>query len=1137
MTTSVAWRRRGPAGLSAIPFLLVGSILCTCAAAAAEALDDWRSEAGRIRTLAENDAPRAYEAAKRLQADLPSDATPADRARALNLLSRIETYLALTEPAAAHAREAFDLAASNGDRVGQAEADLNVALNAINQGKLDDLVTATQHSVTVLAGVDRPDLLGEAMLRTTVMYRRFDQFNESVAVAVQAMEIARRSNDPLALAYAHQGLAVAFEQSYRSAEALEHSQQMLVQARAAHSRLLEAFAVAGLAGQAASAGDLRRAEQLSRDATAMYREVGAPFAISFGLYGLAGVLEKTGRHREALQCLDEAIDIYKRHPNRIGQWFAFNARSASDQSLGDMAGAQADAERGYAAAKDLGVALYLSGSATRLASIASARGDYRRAYALSVEATEMTAKAAREKAGERMVQLIRRYESEGKQREIDELTRRAEQQTAQLRQRELQQRWLWTVLASVVVALAGAAFFVFRLRQSQRQLRALNTQLQRSENDVRVLNAGLEQRVQSRTLELRQQARYLRTLIDMLPMWAWFKDTQNRYLVVNQALAKARGHAPEAMVGRSDLQLLPPALARQQRLDEEEVMASRQRKTTQECVADEGGGTWMETYKAAVIDEDGTMLGTVGVARNISEQKAAEEAREAALSEATQLALQRSAFLAQISHELRTPLNAIMGFAQILQRDRPAGERAARGLNVIGQAAQHLLTLINDLLDLARIDAAKLELHPTEVDLPTFLQVIVDIIRLKAEIKGLAFVYQAAPDLPRTVRADEKRLREVLLNLLSNAAKFSDTGQVTLRVARLAPLATAAAADACARLRFEVQDQGIGMSKAQLAQLFQPFAQVADVARREGGTGLGLAISRQLVRLMGGDIRVRSSPGEGSVFWFEIEVPASQVPAQVPSEKRAPTGYQGERRRILVVDDAQQNRAMLFDSLASLGFDVEAAADGAQALDMAARFHPDLVVMDLMMPVMDGFEATRQLRRLPQNADLPIIATSASTTAEMDARCREIGVNLFLVKPIDEEALLSAIAALLHISWIRDEAVASSKEAAGHDDSDVVPPPPEEMSVLRGLARLGDMRSICERADHVERLDPRYVGFAARLRALAEGYQSKAVAAMIERYVLDPKGRVFPLPLALLHRESAGIFDATHPEPTQPRQN
>ncbi|WP_140635151.1 ATP-binding protein [Methylibium rhizosphaerae] len=1077
--------------------LLVGMV--TPAWPAASALEAWRADAARVRTLAENNVPRAYEEARRLQASLPADATPADRARVLNLLSRAETYLGLTEEAAAHAGQAFELAARHGDRIGQAESDLNVALNAINQGRLDELVRATQHSVTVLEGVtDRPELLGEALLRTMVMYRRFEQYNEAAAIAVQAMEIARRSGQPLAMAFAYQGLAIAYDQSARPQEMVQHYQQMREQARAADSRLMEGLAISGLTGAALQRGAHVDGERLAREAVALFREVGAPYAEAFSLYGLAAHMARQKRYRQAIETVDLAMTIFRERPNRIGQWFGLNFISENRQAMGDVAGARAAAEEAYALARGLGIALYLSGSANRLADIAAAAGDYRRAYALRSEARAHTDNAARERASQRMAQLIRQYESEGKQRAIDELTRRNEQQTAELRQRELQQRWLWTVLAAVGLALAGTALFMHRLRLAHRRQVALNDQLLKSENDVRALNAELEQRVQARTAELRQQARYLRTLIDMLPMWAWFKDTHSRYLVVNQSHARARGHEVATMVGKTDQELLPGDLAERQLADDRDVMLSGQRKTAEEYVSSEAGAAWMETYKAPVLDEDGSLLGMVGVARNISDRKAAEAAREAALEEASRLARQRTEFLAQMSHELRTPLNGILGFAQILQRDRQLDERQARGLRIIEESGQHLLTLINDILDLARIDAAKLELYPGDVNLATFLQVVCDIVRVKADERRLMFHFESARDLPQAVRVDEKRLRQVLLNLLSNAIKFTDHGQVRLSVSKVA-----ASAPGQARLRFEVHDSGIGMSESQLARLFRPFEQVGEARRREGGSGLGLAISRQLVRLMGGDIEVRSRPGEGSAFCFEIEAPVvvQHEPHQADTHA-VPIGYEGGRRRLLVVDDVAQNRAVLTDALGMLGFETLEAADGAQALEVAQRSMPDLVVMDLTMPVMDGLEATRRLRAR-YGPGLPVIATSASVTPDSALHSREAGADLFIGKPIDQTVLLEAVARLLKLTWVLEPLAAAPAGEAAFDDAMLVPPPPAQIAVLQRLARTGNMRSICEEADRLKMLDPRYAAFAARLRSLAEGCQSRAIAALVQRYAIE----------------------------------
>ena len=868
------WARWAPAALPALAWLVA-------AGAHAGPLEDWRAEAGRVRLLAENNVRQAYAEAQRLNQALPADATPADRARALNVLARAETYLGHTDAAARHAAEAFALAQAHGDRIGQAEADLNVSLNSINQGLLDQLVKTTQRSVVALEGTDRPELLAEAMLRLAVMYRRFEQLDDCVAVAVQTMEIARRSQNPLALAYGHQAMAMAFGQTPNDERSYEQYAAVRLQAQRVPARMIEAFAVAGMAGHVLKVGQPERAEQLAREALVIHREVGAPFAIAFGLYGLADVVAARGRRAEALALLDEAIAIFERHPNRIGQWFAFNARSTNHQALGDTARANADALRAYALARSLGHPIYLSGSAARMAAIAASAGDHKRAYELSTEASEMTARAVRDKSGARMLQLTQRYETESKQRAIDQLTRQTEQQQAQLRQRELQQRWLGTLLAAVALALAGAAWHMRRTRQAHRQLQALNEQLQHSENDVRALNAQLEQRVAERTAALRQQARYLRTLIDMLPMWAWFKDTRSRYLVTNRAHAEAHGQAVEQMVGRTDDELDAPAIARASMADDAEVMASGERKTVELAVE---GGQWMEVYKAPVNDEDGTLLGTVGVARDISAHKAAEAAREAALGEAERLAGLRSEFLAQMSHELRTPLNGILGFADMLLADRGFNERQERCLRVIQHSGQHLLNLINDLLDMSRIDAGRLELHPSCVPLVDYLRSLADIVAVKAEQKGLAFEVELDRGLPAFVCADDMRLRQVLLNLVSNAVKFCDGGSVTLRVRCAGPAGTVALPGMSARLAFEVQDTGIGMEAQQLARLFRPFEQVADGPRRLGGAGLGLAISRQLVRLMGGDIQVESAPGRGSRFWFELELPVVDADGQAALE-------------------------------------------------------------------------------------------------------------------------------------------------------------------------------------------------------------------------------------------------------------
>ncbi|HVK56310.1 MAG TPA: substrate-binding domain-containing protein [Burkholderiales bacterium] len=455
----------------------------------------------------------------------------------------------------------------------------------------------------------------------------------------------------------------------------------------------------------------------------------------------------------------------------------------------------------------------------------------------------------------------------------------------------------------------------------------------------------------------------------------------------------------------------------------------------------------------------------------------------------------KSAFLASMSHELRTPLNGILGYAQILKRDKSFGERQLNGLETIERSGEHLLTLINDILDLAKIESGKFELYPDAVNLPTFLRVIADIIRIKVEEKSLLFVYGAPPTLPRAVKADEKRLREVLLNLLGNAVKFTKQGSVTMRIALVDE------SDGKARLRFEVQDTGVGISATALESIFQPFEQVGDSQQRLGGTGLGLAISRELIRLMGSDIHVDSQLNQGSRFWFELELPI--VDAECPAEvvERPITGYEGPRKKVLVVDDVVANRAVVSDFLSLLDFEMVEAENGQEGLAMAQAHKPNLILMDNVMPVMNGREATRRLRDLPDFKTAPIIAVSASAFDSDQEKSLAEGADAFLAKPINLDNLLKEVGALLRLTWI----YAAPSETIATDEalitSALVAPPPEEMKTLHQLAMRGNMRDIRRRADYLATLDGRYAPFADRLHRLADDYQSQGILDLVEKYL------------------------------------
>lgn len=822
------------------------------AAAPPMSIEQWRAAAHSDRSLAENDVPQAYAQALRLQAALPAGASAADRALALNLLARTEVYSGLTAQADAHAHEALALAKQAGDRVGQAEADLNLTLTSVNLGRIDELSAAAPEAVAVLDRVNDPALTGEALLRASMLYLRIGRISHAVGTSVNASDIARRNRDPLALTYAADGLGIAYGQSGRNADSRRYFTQMLTDARAAHTRLLEGDALESLANTSDSTGQAARAESLHHQAIAVYRQVGAPLSVNFGVMSLANFLHAHGRYREAMPLFTEVIATYQRYPTPIGLWYALNARSANEQSLGELPAARADAERAYGLAKQIGFPAYVSRSAWSLGMLAARGGDYRRAFQLALAANAIEDRAVATSRSNQMLELAGQYQRESRQREIEALTRRYQEQAAALRQRALKERLLLTMLFGAVAIAVITGFFGLRFRR---------------------LNANLERRVQDRTAELRQQTSYLRTLIDTLPLRIWLKDTESRYLEANRAAAEASGRPVGEIVGRSDGELWPPAIAEQHRAGDREVMASRQRSKHEEASPGrDGSAQWVETYRAPVLDEDGTLLGTVGASYDISERKAAEAARETALAEARRLVRLRSDFMAQMSHELRTPLNGILGYTTLLERDQDLSARQKAALEVIRQSGEHLLGLINEVLDFARIESGKLELDSAELALGPFLRSIAGIVAVRAQLQGLTFTLETSPEAPAAILIDERRLRQVLLNLLANAVNFTDRGSVRLRISCPTPQ----------RLRFEVQDTGVGIPADQLEAIFQPFEQVGEGLRR-GGTGLGLPISRRYVQLLGSDIEVESRIGVGTTFRFDLAIEAAVAPAQAAS--------------------------------------------------------------------------------------------------------------------------------------------------------------------------------------------------------------------------------------------------------------
>ena len=576
---------------------------------------------------------------------------------------------------------------------------------------------------------------------------------------------------------------------------------------------------------------------------------------------------------------------------------------------------------------------------------------------------------------------------------------------------------------------------------------------------------------------------------------------EGKFMIVNSGLCQMLGYEKEALEQLTFQAITHPDDAQLDEETRQQLLKGEIDSRTWEkrYFHRDSSIVWINLTASVIRDNLGEPEYFIYVIEDISERKQTEIALLESQKQLKQANQAKDRFIAHMSHELRTPLNSILGFSHILKKDSRLIPEQLKSVDLINQSGQHLLTLINDILDLSKLNANKLELQPRDLNLANFIHNIATIFSIRAQEKGLDFQTQISDELPVAVSVDETKLRQILLNLLSNALKFTFTGKVTLSVNCFSPTLKSD----FKTVRFAVEDTGIGIPQDEYDNIFQPFGQIDSNSHDLEGTGLGLPICQSILNLMDSKLHLGSKVGRGSHFWFDLdlkEVWSHTFPIPTNPEENIVRTL-AKPCKVLVVDDNQDNRSLLLEYLQALGFTVKEARDGREGIKIAEEFQPDVILADLMMPVMNGQEMIEAIRRDNLLKDTVIVVISANTSSIIDSS--DINCDGFLAKPVDLELLEEILEEHLQLDW---QAERQRLEVSNERElTNLLYPVEEKLLELLELVNYGNMDAILKQINLLEKEDLELTSFSQKVRQLATSCQQEKLKHFLEVFLNKTK--------------------------------